>query len=232
MAKKNEVAKTDGNFVALSGDSGVGDLIRENLGGDTVGVFDLQTIKVPPAAGTHWMIPSAEGVNPQVSLEGIVLHQSNFRAYWESDFGESEQNDPDCSAKDAKRGFGKPGGDCLKCPLAQFGSKGKGQACTMKKRVIILRESSILPSMIELPPSSLRDHKKFMLSLSDIQLPVTRAVVKLTLIQKPRPVPHSVVSWEVVRRLSEDEIVEVSNYADKFMGSLNLGGSTGEGSGA
>jgi hypothetical protein len=63
--------------------------------------------------------------------------------------------------------MGKPGGDCHKCPLAQFGSAvdqkgqpGKGQACKSMRMLLFLRQDDMIPMIVNLPPTSLQNAKK------------------------------------------------------------------------
>lgn len=57
---------------------------------------------------------------------------------------------------------------CEVCPLAQFGSgkDGRGQACRQNRLLFLLTAESALPSVIKVPPSSLKLVQGFLLKLS------------------------------------------------------------------
>jgi len=92
-------------------------------------------------------------------LSGIIIAWRDTRAYWSVPMEESDGNmPPDCYSLDARTGEGEPGGNCHKCPNAEFGSgsKGEGQACKLVRQLFLVREDNLLPEIVHLPPSSLK----------------------------------------------------------------------------
>src|ERR1043165_2918261 len=86
------------------------------------------------------------------------------------------------------KGIGKPGGDCLKCPMAQFGSAigqdgkpGRGQACKHVRLMLFLRQDDLIPLLVPVPPSSVKAAKKYNLRLVGAGYPYQGVVTQLRL---------------------------------------------------
>jgi len=183
-AKTTELAvKTPvSNYAIMQGDIDLNEIISANFGDDTINITDLDTIKVPSGGSKTWTVPTVNGEIEVQEIEGIIIHTMNTRVYYESDFT-GEKVPPDCSSTDAKTGVGVPGGECSKCPMAEFGSakNGKGQACNLNKQVFIIFEDSILPLIIRLPPTSLKVMKDYLLRLVSKKIPIYGTTTKFTL---------------------------------------------------
>ena len=188
----------------------------ENIGSQGLRPSDLDKIKVPAGGGAVWEVPTLKGPEPVKVLEGIVLHFKDVRGYWSSK--DSGNNPPDCSSSDSLVGIGKPGGDCHKCPLAQFGSaiddKGqpsKGQACKSMRMLLFLRQEDMLPMVLSLPPTSLQNAKKYFLRLVSNGLPYYGVVSQLRLDQEKNEggKVYSKVSLAMGRQLETEELEKV-----------------------
>jgi len=142
-------------------------IIAENVGSEGLTPFDLDRIKIPSGGGIAWTLPTRNGEVPAKSFEGVIIFHKLGRAYWQEGMEESGGGSPpDCTSDDGQIGIGTPGGQCAKCPLAQFGSDPKGgrrQACKQMKQLFIMRDESLLPVVLTLPPTSLAAAKEFML---------------------------------------------------------------------
>lgn len=158
IVKKDDMAD---KYPIVGGQSEqVKQVIEANIGEDMdISPFDLERIKIPTGGSTSW--PNGEDV-----LERIIVAWSNCRGYWPEDFSGSEP--PQCSSPDGKTGYGDPGGECKECPLAQFNSaeEGRGQACKAMQRLLLLGEDDWLPTMLTLPPTSLKAFKLYMTSMA------------------------------------------------------------------
>ena len=151
--------------------------IDVNLGDDGLQIDDLERIKIPSGGGVQFEIPSLlGGVDTCKRLEFLLLHHQTQRAYWEGKY-EGGNEPPLCSSLDGKRGRGTPGGDCSKCPLAEWGSAddgaGRGQACKQVKCAYILRKEQNLPDVLTLPPTSLKPLRKHLIRISNARQPFT-----------------------------------------------------------
>jgi hypothetical protein len=96
--------------------------------------------RCPAGGGTAWTLQTLDGEEMVKELAGIIVAWRDTRAYWSVPLEQSEGNmPPDCYSLDARTGTGKPGGDCHKCPLAQFGSDPKGGPGLQARAAAVLR---------------------------------------------------------------------------------------------
>ena len=174
-----------GPFVILNTEIAV---IREameaNVGDAGLNAGDFERIKIPAGGGTAWTIQTLDGEELLKELTGIIISWRDTRAYWSVPMEESDGNmPPDCYSLDARTGEGKPGGDCHKCPLAQFGSdpRGEGQACKLIRQLFLIREGNMLPEIVSLPPSSVKPGRQYFMRLASKGIPCYSVVTKIGL---------------------------------------------------
>lgn len=188
----------------------------ENIGEQGLRPMDLDKVKVPAGGMETWEVPTLQGTDAVKVLEGIVLHFKDTRVYWASK-GEGN-TPPDCSSMDARMGIGNPGGDCQKCPLAQFGSgvdeKGqptKGQACKSVRLFLFLRQDDMIPLLVPLPPTSIQNAKKYFLRLVANGYPYYGVTTQLRLekTKNSRGTAYSVATFAMGRKLEQDEFEKV-----------------------
>lgn len=205
--------------------------LRENVG-TSLGVFDLDRVKIPTGGQTFWSIETLEGDTEAVkSLDGIVVAWKDPRAFWKDSFGSSGGNSPpDCSSDDGKYGIGEPGGPCATCQYAQFGTavndKGEptdGQACKQMRLILMVRPGELLPTAVWLPPTSLKPIKKLFLKLtsqgkfySDVEMGFTLDVQK-----NKGGIDFSVAQPRVLRTLEPEERVAIREYASVIGAALS-----------
>jgi len=64
--------------LALSGGAKMGELLRQNLGGEEVKATDiLDRIKVPSGGGTFWTVPTLDGEKSEKYLAGVRKFAAN-----------------------------------------------------------------------------------------------------------------------------------------------------------
>jgi hypothetical protein len=141
------------------------DILKENLGGEKISEFDLQQIRVPAGGGLNWTIPTVSGETSAPSIEGIMVAVASRRAYWET--SDPSGAPPDCVSTDMESGVGRPGGLCETCPMNAFGSaeNGSGKGCKESRSVFLLTPGAQIPSVIIVPPGSLKTFRKFLVAL-------------------------------------------------------------------
>lgn len=205
MAKKEttELAIREDTFPALAGATMDPELVRD-IGG--VGGFkpsDFPRIKVPSGGGTAWEL---DGMDPTRELEAVVVSMNDQRLYWKRSIEEGGDKVPDCFSPDGETGGGEPGGDCITCPLSQFGSatKGNGQACTQRKLMFLLLPDFAAPIILSAPPTSLTPLRKFFgRMLLGRKLPYFHYTTKFSLEKVEQPNPHAVISPSFGSELDE-----------------------------
>jgi hypothetical protein len=227
LAKKEEAL-----FPALTGNSQEFlETLKENLGGDDLSPFDLDRVSIPTGGGVAWTIPTIDGgVDSVKELVGIIIGVQKARAYWRTSFANSGGGSPpDCISDDGITGLGDPGGACATCPYAEFGSKlGEdgltrlaGQACRQITRIFLLRPDSMLPLVVNLPPSSIKSGRKYLLRLAGQSLKFTAVVSRLTLEQdkskgvdgKGGGIAYSKAVFAMVGKLDQAQAGAAAAYA-------------------
>jgi hypothetical protein len=143
------------------------EVLTENLGGRKLGPQDLDRITVPPGGVTIWTVPTLNGEDHQEALEGLVIFQRSPRAYWPQALG-GESVPPDCFSDDGQ--VGSKYGACDPCRFNVWGTAkdgtGRGKACKEMLDLFLMRDDTLLPCVVSLPPTSLG--------------PVAKALVRLT----------------------------------------------------
>lgn len=163
----NELATTNTEFQIAPISEETVSAIKEELAG--LGSITFDTIKIPSGGGLAFELPSddPDKPEPKPSLKGVIIYHHPVNAYWVNAYT-GAKNVPDCVSFDAKNGRVTETGeirDCASCPYNQYGSSadgGKGKACKNGHRVYILIEGEILPLMLILPPTSIKNLKDYL----------------------------------------------------------------------
>lgn len=171
--------------------------------GETLSFLDLPRLRVPAGGATTWELP--DGGAAKV-IEAVILHRQPTRAYWPTAF-DGATVPPACSSADAVIGIGDPGGECSRCPYAQFGSDGgKGQACHLITRVF-LDLGGPVPWLLQVPPSGFGRLRQFVIQLALTRnLPYWGVMVRISLekAQSASGIAYSTPAYEVANVLGED----------------------------
>lgn len=196
---------------------------------------DLPKIKIPSSGSKFWTLPTVDGDKPSDSFTGIVLMARDGRVYWEKGVDEGGGGSPpDCSSNDGEIGYGirmeedDPGphscvGDNLKgvppCPFSLFKSDGgRGQKCKQIKVVFVLRQSEFLPTVLVLPPTSLKNAKDMLVRIISQGKNWYDYEIKwsLEVTENPDKIKYSKAVPTIVRELSPDEKKAVRGLAARY----------------
>jgi len=213
------IAKTESNYPVLCGDTeSTFAAIKDNLGSDGLKMEDLDRVKVPSGGGIAFEVPTLEGTDSIKELEGVVVAFKDIRVYWENQF-EGGGAPPDCSSEDCVTGTGNPGGQCSMCPMAEFGSKGNGQACQQKRVLLVLVEGRTLPISIIAPATSLKNIKKYFLRLASVGKRYSDVVTKFTLVKEKSGdgIEYSQIDASVARQLEPEECDGAKSYGEAIV---------------
>lgn len=161
----------------------LGGIIQDNLGGEQFDILSLNKIKVPTGGSKTWTIQTSKGEVDTQMISGVLVYNKVIRVYYEKEFGDGAALPPNCISNDGMVGIGVPGGSCLSCPYSKFGSSrdGKKTACPTRRLMFFILEDSMLPSVLSVPPSGLKDAKKYLLNLSSEGKRANSVVTQLTL---------------------------------------------------
>lgn len=119
-------------------------------------------IKIPSGGGLAFEVPGDDPENPDTEKEivGVIVDHHPVNAYWADKYS-GANNPPDCASMDGKIGVDQDGNrkPCNSCPMNEWGTAddGRGKACKNMHRVYILREGEMLPLLLTLPPTSLKN---------------------------------------------------------------------------
>jgi hypothetical protein len=216
--------KTEGetSFMVLADAANAIEALRSNLEGEVLSPMDLDRTSIPAGGGNQWVIPGLDGEENTPEIVGVIVAVQNCRAYWSADFG-GTGTPPDCVSEDAQTGVGDPGGRCQTCPMAEFGSdsRKKGQACKQIKRLFVLRPSSMLPLVVNLPPTSLRPATRYLLRLAGGGIKYQGAVTRITLEKTKNSdgIAYSTAVFALASKLDPGQTTAMEEYT-KSIGPL------------
>jgi hypothetical protein len=157
-------------------------VFKKNIGNSPLSTLDLPRIKVAPGKLLLWELTGDE---TEREIEGIILAWRQGRLYWKQapDEPGAKKKPPDCTSQDGFTGIGDPGGECMKCPYAKFGTaqKGRGQACKQIRQLLIIRPGLALPYLLAIPPTSIRPAMQYFMLLYSRLIPYWGVVTKIKL---------------------------------------------------
>jgi hypothetical protein len=191
--------------------------IAANLGDDGLSATDFERIKIPAGGGLAFTIQTLNGEESVKELTGIIVDWRDRRAYWKLTMEQSDGNTaPDCYSPDARVGIGTPGGECSKCEFAQFGSDSNGgQACKLSRELWILRENKILPEIVSLPPTSIKQVRQYLARLAAEVIPFYGAITKTSLekTKNTQSIVFSRATFALAGRLTPEQTAHIKKYA-------------------
>jgi hypothetical protein len=218
MCKQITQATSQAVIVALQTDlEAINNALSTNIGTGGLSEFDLPRIKMPAGGGLQWAVPTLEGETMEPAIEGVIVLARDTRAYYSQPISETGGGQPpNCWSADGVTGSGTPGGACLACPLARYGTAqdGRGQACKQIKQLFVLRGNLLLPEVVTLPPTSLKPAKQYLLKLASQGVPYYAVVTRIGLerTKNSQGIAYSRAVLSFVRRLSTEEAERSRNY--------------------
>lgn len=184
--------------------------------------ISFDRVKVPSGGAVYFELPGDDPENPDTvkELKGVILHHHAINCFYIEKYT-GGNSAPDCGSIDGKIGEGEPGGDCLKCPLNQFGSgeNGSGKACKNKRRIYLLREGEIFPILLTLPTGSLKEFTNYIAKRIVAKGKRSFEVVtKITLKKAVNSggITYSQAVFSVDRVLNAEEIKIMDNLSEKM----------------
>lgn len=252
MSKKNEhheIEAAKGQAEVMAGCSGsdyamvranlnqVRDIIALNIGGTKkITAFDLERVRVPDGNSNFWTVTTLEGTKPQDTIEGVVVSFKDMRAWWEDT--DPSGKPPQCRSDDGVTGIGSRDTgllyvddpvdqphECSTCRFSQFGSDpkgGRGQWCKQVKAIFILTPDLFLPTVLFLPPTSLKSVERYFLGLGSRGFPFNSVVTSFGLAKEKNEdgQTYNRVEPKRVRGLTEQEHERFRAYTDMIRPSL------------
>ena len=191
----NEIVKTENQFVA---NAEALDL-QEEIAGLNI-TFDR--IKVPSGGGLAFEVPGDNPDEPDLQKEfkAVIVYHHPIHGVV---------------------GVDKESGEirrCKDCPLNQFGTgENGGKACKNRRRIFILRENEIFPTLLSLPTASVDNFTKYIVNLVGKHKKSNQVVTKFSLKKDTNKngITFSKVVLSFERDLSPEEIENISKMSEK-----------------
>ena len=218
MAKKNEIAIQKSSY--LMENTEIFDSIAEEMEGMTP---TFNRIKIPAGGGIAYEVPSDEDDGPDLVKEfsAVILVQHPINTFYRDKY-DGSNNPPDCGSVDGKWGIDIETGekiDCSKCTYSQFKSAedGKGKACKQKRRLYLLREGDLFPTIMTLPTGSLGEFNRYIMQLLNkgkkSNCVMTR--FKLQKAQNKGGIAYSQAIFSIKRDLTAEELVYIRTRSEQ-----------------
>ena len=198
-------------------------VFAENMDGGAK--LQLDRFKMPGSGGLAFEVPGPDG-EPSIEKEliCIIIDYQAINSYYSKAY-DGSKNPPDCASKDAKTGEGNPGGICAKCHLNQFGSEvkkdgtqGKGKACQNRMRLALIREGEMLPLLISIPPSTLKNFNTYITRLMSKAFPYYGVITKIKL-EKDKSgdgIEYSKAMFSMAGHLTRPEMVTMKQFGESL----------------
>lgn len=207
------------NLATFSEDMAAG--ITEELEG--LGTIPFDYAKIPAGGGLAFEVGGTDEENPESVSEliGILLWHHPLNSYWKKELS-SGSEPPDCISYDGITGVNRLTGEiqnCKTCSYNQFGSKNRGKACKNMQKIYFLRESSLIPIVLTLPPTSLkyiRDYLAKQVLLKGLRS--HEVVTKITLKREKNAesTAYSRVAFTLLGKLSPVQIEQVNKLREEL----------------
>lgn len=180
-----------------------------------IGLGMLTHVTVP-AGGTPIFMVDEEAVK---EIVGIVTSVDSTRTMFPPNSKPGDESKPLCSAVKLDgvwNGVGIPGGNCLECAMAEFGSAGKGCACSERRELFIITENNpTIPLRLSLAPTSLANWNTYMTKLRMRSKNLWAVWTSFTIqIKNGANGSYGVIVPTLKKELSKEDIAE---YGDTIM---------------
>lgn len=190
--------------------------------------FDLSKVTVPSAGAVAFEVETLEDVEYFKELRVVIAYsQSNQRSWHRTSIEDSDGHSaPDCSSEDGINGYGvntlpaegieagseddaqREAHDCVTCPWNEWesarGGSGNAKDCSEYIVLYAFGEDSLVPFVMQVPPTSLKAARKYSLRLLGAGKKLGDVVTVLTLEKKESPVLHSVINFKYGGPLSPE----------------------------
>ena len=238
----NSLAVISGAGVALTP---MQQAVLAELEADNGGAYDYMPtrIKFPSGGMMAFSVDDTDTLKPP--FKAIIAVSQKARAFWPAK--DTAGQPPLCSSPDGAQGIFDPNSPqvqaaaampmrhpavdtlspeqavgpwaCDVCPMAQWGSNGKGKACKDLRRLIVLVEGWTMPAILTLPPTSVKVFDQFASARArERGQAYFTCYARIELAQETNAagIKYSVAKFSVDRPLTEAELAAVIDVRHQF----------------
>lgn len=224
-----ELTTYDGEAFAITTAPDAASYLSDAMQQLDVTAFDLKRLRVPSGGMQSWEVETGDGLEPAKEVDGIIaLIQSGHRQWWlESLEDGGGGSPPSCHSTDGIHGQGINSKDpdavagthkCAECPWSQWGSDrkgGKGKDCRESSAILFFPQGELLPTLLMVPPTSLKALKRYILELVSAGRAPGACVTRLALEKVEGEGPaYSRIVFRRAGDLGEDEAHTMREVCD------------------
>lgn len=191
----NELTTSNADAFAVTRNEGAAGFLQQAFD-QGIGAFNLSRIKVPAGGGLAWTVPTLQGDEAMKHIDCVIAYvRGRQRAWYHQDADEGGGNmPPSCASTDGLVGVGNNTldqerestgrHDCAVCRWNGWGSSrkgGGGKDCKEFAQVFLFRQETHLPTMLLVPPTSLKNLQSYTMKLLEAGRPINSVVTRLGL---------------------------------------------------
>lgn len=206
---------------------------------DNFGITDnlLTKIKIPSGGMTAWQVEDIDGEQVLQHIDAIVVAlKGKQKAWWSQDIESGGGGSPpSCFSKDGINGYGvntlEDGAEpsrhkCQECAWNQFGSArggGNGKECKDFGLLFFFRQGSRIPSVLQVPATSLKSLQTYVLRLIDAGKSMNGVVTRLGLKKATSQagITYSQLNLTFVEDLSAEASATMKQVAEAFVSRID-----------
>lgn len=229
----DKLAKSEFNALATSEGRSVAEMINVNTGGQGLSESDIKRLSIPAGGGVAWEIPTITGEEVVKDLHCVILGFNDHRIYYPGEYT-GDNKPPRCTSKNLHTGqwvenyddeideWATEDRQCSGCPMNQWGSKGRGKACSERRLMLVLTPISTLPFLIDVSPGSMKNVKSYFNDLIGASKVYFEGVtnMRLTKAESGGGIVYSQISPQWVRDLSDEEMLAAKEMRDALAPAL------------
>ena len=202
---------------------------------DQLGITDrfLNRIKVPAGGMTAWEVEDLEGTEVHQTIDVVIVGmRGKQKAWWNTSMEDGGGGaPPSCTSTDGRNAQGINTLDadavsgkhlCAECAWNKFGSSrsgGNGKDCKDFSLLFFFREGSRMPSLLQVPATSLKPLQSYIMQLIDKGKRFEGVVTQLGLqkAQSQSGITYSTLTMTKVRDLDPESASEMVSIGKDFI---------------
>ena len=191
-------------------------------------IASVENFRLPKIRMASTGLEVVEGEDPVKELEVVIIHAKKTNIYYENPYDPSDVSAPDCFSTDGEVPHSSvkvpQNASCRKCSKAEFGTnaRGTGKACRNLKPIYVLcSDESIMPRVISVPPSSLKEANRYLMDITERGLSYRKIKTKISVYKENPKDTYVKLKFSVAGKLDPQRIVDVEYLRNKWLPLIN-----------